>query len=113
MEFRRDIFRIFAYVEAPVDHDDPHERRREEVRHVVVERSQFVHFGLVLGVDRVQLLVDALQLFVGALQLLVGRQQLLVGGLQLRVDALELAHRLLEALLRLVERFLQVRDPLR
>ena len=113
MEFRRDIFRIFAYVEAPVDHDDPHERRREEVRHVVVERSQFVHFGLVLGVDRVQLLVDALQLFVGALQLLVGRQQLFVGSLQLRVDALELAHCLLEALLRLVQLLLQVRDPLR
>ena len=59
--------------------------------------------ALVLGVDRVELLVDALQLLVRALQLLVRRQQLLVRGLQLLVAGLELLDRGLQVLLGVAE----------
>ena len=59
--------------------------------------------ALVLGVDRVELLVDALQLLVGALQLLVRGEQLLVRGLQLLVAGLELLDRRLQVLLRVAE----------
>src|SRR6185312_11609776 len=58
---------------------------------------------LVLGIDRVELLVDALELFVRALELLVRRLELLVGGRELLVARLELLDRRLQVLLRSLE----------
>jgi hypothetical protein len=76
--------------ELGVEEDGAHLGAGQEVVHVVGELGQLGDLALVLGIDRVQLLVDALQLLVRALQLLVGRLQLLVGGLQLLVAGLAL-----------------------
>ena len=69
----------------------------QEVVHVVGELGQLGDLALVLGVDRVELLVDALQLLVRALELFVRRLQLLVRGLELLVARFELLDRSLEA----------------
>ena len=62
----------------------------QQIVDVVVEADHLLNLGLVLGIDRVQLLVDGLQFLVGALQLFVRGNQLLVGRLQLFIRRFQL-----------------------
>lgn len=84
VELAAHVFGEFADIEIVVQEQDADHRRRQEVRQVVGGVGELVELLLVLGVDRVELLV-------GSLQLLVGGEQLLVGCLQLLVDRLKMA----------------------
>ena len=83
----------------------------QQVVHVVIELGQLQDAGLVLGVDRVELLVDGVQLLVGALELLVGGQQFLVARLLLLVGGLQLLDRGLEVLPGVLKILLELLDP--
>ncbi len=84
----------------------------QEVVHVVRQERQLRDLPLVLGVDRVELLVDALELLVRALQLFVRGLELLVRSLELFVGALQLLDRGLQVLLRVTELRLERGDLL-
>ena len=84
VELAAHVFGEFADIEIVVQEQDADHRGRQEVRQVVGGVGELVELLLVLGVDRVELLV-------GCLQLLVGGEQLLVGGLQLLIDRLKMA----------------------
>ena len=108
VELLGDILRVLADIEVPVDHHDADQGRRQEVRHIVVDPDELIDLALILGIDRVELLVDRLQLLVGALEFLVGGQQLFICRLQLGVDRLELGDRAAQVVSGLLEFLLKI-----
>ena len=82
-----------ANLHLSVEKNRPNLGRLDQVAEISTHPVEIFDPLLMLGVDRVELLIDRVQLLIGTLQLLIGGKQLLVGGLQLLIARFKLFDR--------------------